>query len=226
MQKIVVINPNSTLTVTEAIDRAMEPLRSAGGPAIECDTLAEGPPGIESDEHIAGVIVPLLQWAERRQDADAIVIACFSDPGLAELRAQSSKPVLGISECAMLTALSLGGKFGVLSILPQSVPRHLRYIRALGLEARCAGDLPIGFGVTELEAEPGVFSRMAEVGRSLRDDKGAEVLILGCAGMADYRQRLEEETGLPVVEPSQAAASMTIAQLRLGWQRANAAMVG
>lgn len=222
MQKIVVINPNSTLAVTESIDRAVEPLRAPGGPAIECDTLAEGPPGIESDEHIAGVIVPLLQWAEGRTDADAIVIACFSDPGLAELRARFHKPVLGISECAILTALSLGGKFGILSILAPSVARHLRYIRALGLEGRCAGDLPIGFGVTELEADPGVFSRMAEVGRTLRDEKSAEVLILGCAGMADYRERLEQETGLPVVEPSQAAAAMAVTQLRLGWGRAAA----
>ena len=181
--------------------------------------VAEGPPGIETDEHVVEVVAPMLRWAERRTDADTVVIACYSDPGLRELRAALDKPVLGIAECAMLTALTLGERFGILSILPGSVPRHVRYIRALGLESRCAGDLPIGFGVVELEAEPGVFERMIQVGKDLRADHGAEVLILGCAGMADYRGRLEEAVGLPVVDPTQAAVAMAVGQARLGWGR-------
>lgn len=57
---------------------------------------------------------------------------------------------------------------------------------------------------------------MIATGKRLRDEDGAEVLIMGCAGMADYRDRLESETGLPVVEPCQAAAAMAIGRIALG----------
>ena len=214
-QKILVINPNSTDAVTDAIDRSVAGLRFAGGPEVECVTLAEGPPGIETDAHVAQVVEPLCRLAAARQDADAFVVACFSDPGLGALRAGQGKPAYGISECAMLTALSLGGRFGILSILDQSIPRHVRYVAELGLSGRLAGDLAIGFGVTELEAAEGVFARMVEVGVELRDRHGAGSLILGCAGMADYRARLEEAVGLPVIEPCQAAVAMALGRLRL-----------
>ena len=79
---IVVINPNSSEAVTGAIDRAIAPLRMAGGPAIECVTLADGPPGIETQAHVEQVVQPIARLVRAREDAAAFVIACFSDPGL------------------------------------------------------------------------------------------------------------------------------------------------
>ena len=58
-ERILVINPNSTQAVTDGIDRAMEPLRMAGGPTIECVTLKEGPPGIETQAHVESVVAPI-----------------------------------------------------------------------------------------------------------------------------------------------------------------------
>src|SRR3954468_6373676 len=149
--RIVVINPNSTEAVTQAIDEAMAPLRLAGGPENVCRTLREGPPGVESQRDADSVIAPLCR-AIGAEDAEAaaFVIACFSDPGLYSAREVTEKPVLGIAECGILTALTLGHRFGVLAILARSVPRHLRYIAAMGMTQRLAGDLPIGLGVTEL----------------------------------------------------------------------------
>jgi Asp/Glu/hydantoin racemase len=57
---------------------------------------------------------------------------------------------------------------------------------------------------------------MIATGRRLRDEDGADVLIMGCAGMADYRDTLARETGLPVVEPCQAGAAAALAQIALG----------
>ena len=75
---------------------------------------------------------------------------------------------------------------------------------------------PIGLGVTELANEATTFARMAEVAAELRDEDGADVLVMGCAGMARYRQRLQRHVGLPVVEPSQAAVSMAIGRSAAG----------
>jgi Asp/Glu/hydantoin racemase len=215
---IVVINPNSTEAVTAAIDAAIGPLRMAGGPELVCQTLAEGPPGVESQSDADSVIAPLCRSiASQGNHASAFVIACFSDPGLHAAREATSRPVLGIAECGILTALTLGQRFGVISILKKSVPRHLRYYGAMGVGGRLAGDLPIGLGVTELGDSGTTLDRMQAIGAELRDAHGADVLVLGCAGMARYRDPLQQALGIPVVEPTQAAVTMAIGRVRLGW---------
>jgi allantoin racemase len=215
--RILVINPNSTVAVTRAIDEAMAPLRLAGGPEILCLTLEEGPPGVESQLDADAVILPMCRMIrERDADAAAFVIACFSDPGLFSARESTAKPVLGIAECGILTALTLGHRFGVISILAQSVARHLRYIGAMGVTQRLAADLPVGLAVTDLADRRAALARMVEVGHTLRDRHGADVLVMGCAGMARYRADLEKAVRIPVVEPTQAAVAMAIGRVRLG----------
>jgi Asp/Glu/hydantoin racemase len=221
MSKILVINPNSTEAVTRGIDEACEPLRIPGGPAIECVTLREGPPGVETQEHVDGVVSPLLNLLRKKEkDYAAFVIACYSDPGLHSLREATKKPVLGISECGILTALTLGQKFGVIAILEKSIPRHLRYMGALGVMDRLAGELPVGLPVVELSNEEKTFGRMVAVGKALREVHGANVIVMGCAGMARYRKPLQDAVGVPVVEPTQAAVTMAIGRVRLNWEKA------
>ncbi len=216
--RILVINPNSTDAVTRAIDDAMTPLRIIGGPGIDCMTLREGPPGVESQSDADGVIAPLCRAVrDAEPETAAFVIACFSDPGLFSAREATAKPVLGIAECGILTGLTLGYRFGVISILARSVPRHLRYFAAMGVGQRLAGDLPIGLGVTQLADARSTLGRMIDVGSRLRDEHGADVLVMGCAGMARYRADLEEAVQIPVVEPTQAAVAMAIGRIRLGW---------
>lgn len=217
--KILVINPNSTEAVTRGIDEACAPLRMPGGPVIEAMTLKEGPPGIETQQHVDGVVSPLLNLIRKSEsDYSAFVIACYSDPGLHAIREATKKPVLGISECGILTALTLGQKFGVIAILQKSIPRHLRYMGALGVMDRLAGELPVGLPVVELSDEKKTFGRMVDVGKRLRDEHGADVVVMGCAGMARYRKPLQGAVGIPVVEPTQAAVAMAIGRVRLAWE--------
>ena len=218
-ERIVVINPNSSVDVTNGIDAAMEPLRFSDGPSIDCLTLKDGPPGIETQRHVDSVVGPLCDLIEREgNNTDAFVIACFSDPGLHSARETTTRPVMGISESGITTALTLGEKFGIIAILPKGVTRHKRYIRQMGLEGRLAGDRAIGVGVTGLSAEEEVESRMTAVGRKLIEEDGADTLIMGCAGMARYRHRLEDTLGVPVIDPSQAAVADAIAAVRLGYR--------
>ena len=217
---IFIVNPNSSRTVTDGIDVAVDAMRPTSPVPILCHTLAEGPPGIETQAHIDGVVAPLLSHcASLEPQASAFVIACFSDPGLVALREHSAHPVLGIAESAVLTALTLGERFGILSILSGSIPRHARYLNAIGVRGRLAGDRALELGVAELTEQDRTFDRLREVGSTLRDRDGANVLILGCAGMAGYRADLEAELGLPVIDPCQAAAAMAIGQVALAATR-------
>ncbi|MEJ6022003.1 aspartate/glutamate racemase family protein [Ramlibacter sp. PS4R-6] len=214
--RILVINPNSTEAVTRAVDEALSCY--ADDAQIRCVTLKEGPPGIELQQHADSVIVPLGQLLKREEgNHDAFVLACYSDPGLHSLREQTKKPVLGIGECGLLTAMTMGHRVGVIAILRKSIPRHLRYIGAMGIGSRLAGERALEIGVVGLQDAQRTAQRMVEIGRQLRDDDGADVVVLGCAGMAAYREGLQQELGVPVVDPTQAAVGMAIARVRLGW---------
>jgi allantoin racemase len=216
MARILVINPNSSTSVTAAMDGALAPLRFAGGPTIDTMTLAEGPPGIESQRDVESVVLPLADLV-RRETADAYVIGCFSDPGLALARDVSDKPVFGIAESAFLAALGFGRRFGIVAILDRSIPRHLRYLRQLGLEDRLAADIAINTGVAGLEDEASSVERIVAVGKRLRDEHGASSMILGCASMGRYRAEVEQRVGIAVIDPTQAAVSQAIAAVALGY---------
>ena len=217
MLPIVIINPNSTEAVTAGMRATVEPLLLAAGPPIECVTLRDGPPGIETDQHVVQAVQPICRVVRERQaEASAFVIGCYSDPGIREARAVGGTPVFGIAESAMLIAMTRGERFGVISILQQSIPRHERYLHSLGFDRRSAGDRPIGLGVADLRDSDRTFARMLDVSELLRDEDGADVLILGCAGMAQHRVRLEESIGIPVVEPTQAAVTLALGTSLLG----------
>ena len=95
---IVVINPNSTEAVTEAMSAALDPLRLPGGPEIECLTNADGPPGIESQADVDLAAVQTREIVARRANsASAFVIACYSDPGIHACREATDSPVYGLS---------------------------------------------------------------------------------------------------------------------------------
>jgi Asp/Glu/hydantoin racemase len=87
----------------------------------------------------------------------------------------------------------------------------------MGVSDRLAAELPVGIPVVELSDEKKTFGRMVEVGKALRQDHGADVVVMGCAGMARYRKPLQDEIGIPVVEPTQAAVAMAIGRVRLNW---------
>jgi len=112
---------------------------------------------------------------------------------------------------AMLPVVTLIG----IANLPATVARQRRAVRMLGLTERYAASLPIGIGAAALEGDA-VAHRMIEVGHALIDDHGADVLIMGCAGMARHRTAVEQALGVPVIDPTQAAAAQAVAAVRIG----------
>ncbi len=213
-KSILVINPNSSSDVTRSIETVLAPFGRNADAEIAVTGLKDGPPGIQSQADVERV-VPLVVNAITQRKADAYVIACYSDPGLHVARESTASPVYGIAESAMLTAMMLGQRFGVLSILHASIARHRRQIGAMGLSDRLAGDRALGLTVAELSDVQRTYRRLVEVGTRLRDDDGADVLILGCAGMGSQRRKLEAELAIPVVDPCEAAVAISLGRLYL-----------
>lgn len=212
---ILVINPNSNEAVTKSFDAALAAFRFPGGPAIECVTLAEGPFGVQSQIDADSVILPLARLVEKRGDAAAFVIACYSDPGIDACRSVTRAPVFGIQESGVLTALCRGDRFGVIAIAEPSIPRHRRYLARMGVLERLAGERPLNISVDESARGDSTFALLEEVGALLIGD-GADVIVLGCAGMAKHRAGLERSLGIPVIDPVQAATAMAVGAVLTG----------
>ena len=212
-QHILVINPNSDESVTEGMIRELKGFHFSEGPRIECVSLSDGPFGIESQADIEAVTLPLRKMVSESSNVDAFVIACYSDPGLHVCREASEKPVFGIQECGVLTAMSLGDRFGVIALQESSIRRHLRYLRQMGVMERLAGERAVSLSVRESVSGKGTFEKLLKAAKQLRDSDQADTIILGCAGMAAHRAKLELIIGIPVIAPVQAAVSMAMHSL-------------
>jgi allantoin racemase len=125
-------------------------------------------------------------------------------------REGTARPVFGINECGVLAALARGDRFGVIAIKQRSIRRHIRYLRQMGLLDRLAGERPLDMSVAETASGPKTLDKMIEIGRQLKDIDGADVIVMGCAGMARHRKPLEDALGVPVIDPTQAAVAMAI----------------
>ena len=212
---ILVINPNSNQLVTQGLEDALKTLGFEGGPEIICKTLAEGPYGIESQADAESVAMPLRRMVESDDSSAAFIIACYSDPGLHVCREATDRPVFGIAECGVLTALARADTFGVIAIAQRSIRRHMRYLRQMGLMDRLSGERPLNMSVAETASGEGTLARMIEVGRTLKDEDGAGAIVMGCAGMARHRRSLEQALGIPVIDPTQAAVTMALGTVQL-----------
>ncbi len=209
IKRVLIINPNSNDSVTRGIEEALELLTDAEGLDIDCVGLANGPFGIESDTDINRVLPMIIREISSCTDNyDAFVIACYSDPGLAECRTIAKKPIFGIHESAVTLSASYGRNFGVLALGRASIQRHISYVRQLGLQEFHAGERPLDISVDQATNDPHTLQKIIDTGRELIEEDGAETLILGCAGMAKHRQPAQEKLGVPVIDPVQAAVTL------------------
>lgn len=216
--EILVVNPNTTASMTEKI-RAAAAAAASPGTRITAVNPSTGPESIEGyyDEALA---VPGLLVEIGRGEARGVaghVIACFDDTGLDAARARARAPVVGIGEAAFHAASLIAGRFAVVTTLGRSIPAIQHNLVRYGLAVRCARVRAAEVAVLALEDPAGDARQRieAEIDLAKRDD-GAEAIVLGCAGMADLAADLSRRCGLPVVEGVAAAVALVEALVRLG----------
>lgn len=212
--RIHVLNPNSSIAVTASIAACLAPQVAMTAHDVTFSEIAEAPKGIETDEDVA-LAARLVEKGSETLGADALIVACFSDPGVGAARAHVPH-VFGIAEAAYCTAILHGAQFGVISLGAASIARHAAHIERLGLTARLAADRAVDLSVAEANDPKIATERIAKAGAALLQD-GADVLILGCAGMGAQRLPLQAALGCVVIDPVQAALSAAISALDLGY---------
>jgi Asp/Glu/hydantoin racemase len=209
MNPIVVINPNSTVRISDQIEAATTAI--APEAPIQVVTSSDGPAAIESDQDVLDAVAPMVALATPLE-ASAFVVACFSDPGLTELRSAVDVPCFGIAESALMLAMAQARRVGIVSSVADSLPRHDRYWRSLGISSRVVSDVAIGRGVLDLDG-PEAFADTLRAARTVVHE-GADVVVLGCTGLSHVRSELEAALGVPVVDPCQAAVSVALAVVK------------
>ena len=203
---IIVINPNSV----EAVTRGIEDAIAEAFPAlpVECLTIAENPAEIITADHIAASGERVAALVGRRSDAAAFVIACYAQPGLDAASSLTRRPVVGIQDAGVRSAIAQGLRFGVIALSDRAIMRHRARIEDLGALSSLVAEVV-------LEKEGGdPLDRLSHAGERLRT-LGAECIILGCAGFSPERARLEAKLGTPVIDPTLAAVAEAAALARI-----------
>ncbi|SLN24851.1 Glutamate racemase [Falsiruegeria litorea R37] len=208
--KILVINPNTTTSMTEKIGIAAKAVARPDTEIVATNS-QDGPASIQGYLDVANCIPGLLAEVSRHQDVDAIVIACFDDTGVDAVRSLVNVPVLGIGEAAYHAATMIANKFSVITTLSRSVPGLEHNLMRYGLAQKCARVRATDIPVLKLEeGDPAtMFKIKSEIRDSIEQDN-TEAIVLGCAGMADLMAQLSEEFGLPVIDG--VAAGVTFAE--------------
>src|SRR3954464_4574167 len=213
MVKILIVNPNTTTSMTKTIADAARAV-AAAGTEISDVTSSMGPVSIEGFYDEAFAVPGLIQAFLGGPDADAGIIACFDDTGLDAARSAAPFPVVGICEAALVTAGQIAKRIAVITTLPRSIVPLEELVRRYGFAER-ASVTACNVAVLDLQ-KPGSGAEQkldAEISRAL--DKGAEAIVLGCAGMADLTAKLSQKFGVPVVDGVAAAVKQAEALVGL-----------
>jgi allantoin racemase len=210
--RLLYINPNSTAAMTQGIVDVARATR----PDLDITgwTNTQGPPAIQGpqdgDAAIAGILG--LLPAARAAQMDAIIIACFDDTGLAQMRAAGHCPVIGIGQAAYHMAALLGQRFSVVTTLDVSVPVIAENLRGYGFDGQCSRIRASGLGVLEVEAAGATaMQRLSDELMEAEKTDGVTAAILGCAGMAPLRARLQARSGLHLIDGVASAAGFAVA---------------
>ena len=205
---IVLINPNSTVSMTEAMLQAAR--EAAPESVFEGWTSHDGPPAIQGVTDGLLAEEPLLKLVAKASDqgASAIIIGCFDDTALPAARQQAKCPVVGIGQAAYHLAALAGERFSVVTTLEVSVPILRENIQSYGLGGQLAKVRASGVPVLALEQDPDAATDrvISEVLRAARED-GVQSVALGCGGMVDIAQKATLVHPVRLIDGVRAAAS-------------------
>jgi allantoin racemase len=220
MTRLLVVNPNTSREMTETIRTAARAAGNAIGADVETICPTSGPPSIEGRfDEIVSAYWTLDSVMQVAQQYDGVVVACYGPhPAIEGIREATDLPTLGIMEASILYALPLGSTFSIVTTSPRWQPLLEDGVLLLGMESRCASVRSSGLAVLDLDRLPPaeVCARLAAEARAAVEEDGAEVILLGCAGMAGLQESVALAAGVPVVDAVWAGVVMTGALARAG----------
>ena len=215
--RILIANVNTTDAITEAI---AQQARAVAAPGTEIVGLTPwfGAESVEGNfESYLAAIAVMDRVLAYEAPYDAVIQAGYGEHGREGLQELLNVPVVDITDAAASTAMYLGHAYSVVTTLDRTVPLIEDRLKLSGLYDRCASVRASGLAVLELEADPqrAVEAIVEQAERAVRNDK-AEVICLGCGGMAGLDEQIRQRTGVPVVDGVSAAVTIAESLVRMG----------
>lgn len=189
-------------------DERLEYLRAHAAPGVELDNLADyespfrHPPSVESrmDELLLAQWYIDLAIESERRGFDAVITACFGDPGVDAARERVRIPVIAPGETALLTARMLSHHFSVITPLAETLPLAREQVAKLGLQHSVASVRPFGASIEEIRrGDEALVARLKQFVADLVEEDGAELIVNGCASLSLLVESLALELPVPVI---------------------------
>ncbi|MDA2894563.1 aspartate/glutamate racemase family protein [Mycolicibacterium sp. BiH015] len=225
--RILVLNPNTSSVMTSQIGDSAQAAAHPGTEVV-CRKPAFGAEAIDSaaESYLSAVGVMdfvAVALADGTFDFDAVVLAGFGEHGRDALAEMLTVPVFDIAECAAQVACLIGRRYSVVTTLARSIAPIKDRLLLAGLDARCASVRACGIGTADVDADPrrAIDAIVAEAERAVAED-GADVICLGCAGMAGVEETVSAKVGVPAVDGVRAAIALAQAVVGLGLQTSKA----
>lgn len=214
--RILVVNVNTTESMTAEIGRSAQRAAREGTQIIPL-TPTIGADSVEGnfESHLAAIAV-MDRVLAYEGDYDAIIQAGFGEHGREGLQELFDVPVVDITDAAAHVASLIGRKYSVVTTLDRTVPLIEDRLILSGLAGRCASVRASGLGVLELEDQDRAIAAIVGEAQFAVEQDRAEVIILGCGGMAGLEEAVREATGVPVVDGVAAAVALAEGLIQLG----------
>ena len=215
--RMLLVNVNTTSSMTETMAASA---RRHAGPETDIIALTPsfGAEGVDTQmESLLSAVAVMDAVVTYPDPFDAVILGGFGEHGREGLQELTEGPVLDIAECSAHVALMLGRSYSVVTTMQRSVAAIEDRLLTAGLFDRCASVRSTGLGTLEIESDPErAFAAIVDQARRAVQDDHAEVLCLGCGGMAGLDQAVAEATGVPVVDGIAAAVTLGEALVRMG----------
>ena len=216
--RIKIINPNTTLSMTEKIRVAAASVAGFGTEVVAVSP-AKGPRSIETAYDEAQAVIGVLDEIIRGEEEgfDGYVIACFGDPGLFAAREVTRAPVIGIAQAAMHAASLIGEGFSIVSMPSHARAGMERLVRTYGMQAKCRRIRMLDMPVLDLEdASSRSYPVVLQACRTALKEDDADCVLLGCAGLSDAAAAISREIGAPAIDGVAPALKMVESLVALG----------
>ena len=215
--RIIAVNVNTSESMTRAIGESARRYASPGtevvalqphfgAEAVDC--------AFESYLSAVAVMDRVIGYGE---PYDAVVLAGFGEHGRDGLQELIEPPVIEICEASAHVAMLIGRSYSVVTTLRRSVPAIEDRLALAGLTGRCASVRASGMSTLEVDRDPaGAVRAVVAEARIAVEADHAEVICLGCAGMAGLEEAITSQLGVPVIDGVGAAVRLAETLVGLG----------
>jgi len=211
---ILVVNPNTSEEMTVAIDRIA--WEAAGSSAnVVTRHSQQGPHTIEGPLDAAlGVAGMLEVVGAYPYSFDAVVVACFGDPGVDALRLLVRVPVIGIGAASFIQAACISQRFAIVTPAVGTPERYAAVTAAMGVSRQFLGTYQTPLAVADFESgDPAVLDALVFHAQQAVKD-GADCLLFGCAGIAEQIREIEARVGVLCIPSVAAGVTQAVACVR------------